>query len=128
MQQPHIKRLYGQPAHADWLFVSMLPAIVIAALAVYRVAFMAAREEGPWDLFDRMRLAAARLPKQVVGNQTRAHWIQRGLGCPLCISWWLSLPAALCVSWWLAVPLWATLALWPAIAGLCLFLYQLGGT
>lgn len=106
----------------------MLPALVIAALAVYRVAFMVAREEGPADVFDRLRLAAAKLPSEQVGNRTRAHWIQRGLGCPLCISWWLALPAALCVSWALSLPLVAVLGLWPAIAGLCLLMYQIGGT
>lgn len=107
----------------------MLPfACIVAVLAVYRVAFMVAREEGPADVFDRLRGLAATLPAQRDGNRSRPHWIQRGLGCPLCVSWWLALPAAYGVVWALSLPLVATLALWPAIAGACLFLYQLGGT
>lgn len=106
----------------------MLIVVLLAALAVYRVAFMIAREEGPWDIFDRLRARAALLPVETVGNRTRPHWIQRGLGCPLCISWWLALPAAMIAAYSLSQSLLVALALWPCIAGLCLFLYQLGGT
>jgi hypothetical protein len=98
-------------------------ASIIAALAVYRVSYMIAREDGPFDVFERLRMAAiTHYPLETVGNRTRPHWIVRGLSCPLCISWWLALPAALIVA-----PDVSALALWPAIAGLCLFLYQLGG-
>ena len=110
----------------------MLIAVLLAAFAVYRLAFMIAREEGPFDMFDRLRARAARLPVEFqsgeFANRTRPHWIQRGLGCPLCISWWLSLPAAGIVVYSLSQPPLMALALWPCIAGICLFLYQLGGT
>lgn len=110
----------------------MLIAVLLAAFAVYRLAFMIAREEGPFDVFDRLRTRAARLPVEFqsgeFANRTRPHWIQRGLGCPLCISWWLALPAAMLVAHSLSETSITGLALWPAIAGICLFLYQLGGT
>ena len=106
----------------------MLTAVLFAAASVYRLAFMVAREEGPFDVFDRLRSLAGRLPSTKEGNRTRPHWIQRGLGCPLCISWWLALPAAGIVVYSLSQPPLMALALWPAIAGICLFLYQLGGT
>lgn len=111
----------------EWPF-AMLVASLFAAFAVYRLAYMIAREEGPFDLFDRLRTVAGRLPVEKDGNRTRAHWIQRGLGCPLCISWWLALPAAGIVVYSLSQPLMMAFALWPVIAGICLFLYQLGGT
>ena len=125
--QPILERLYGQPTSVDWPF-SMLIATLLASFAVYRVAYMIAREEGPFDMFDRLRLSVSRLPAKTSGNRTRPHWIQRGLGCPLCISWWLALPAAFIVVYSLSEPLLVAFALWPVIAGICLFLYQMGGT
>lgn len=105
-------------------------ATLAATLAVYRLAFMVAREEGPFDVFDRLRLAAQRLPSipDTQPNRLRPHWIARGIGCPLCISWWLALPAAVIVTQATGVSLLVALGLWPAIAGGCLFLYQIGGT
>lgn len=102
--------------------------IICAILAVYRLAFMVSREDGPFDLFTKLRQLTSRLPEQVIGNRRQPHWIARGFACPLCISWWLALPAALLVAWIVGLPLLAALALWPAIAGAALFLFQLGGT
>ena len=59
---------------------------VIGVLAVYRVAHMLAREDGPFDVFSLVR--------EKVGQDS---WVGRGLHCVLCISFWLSLPAALLV-------------------------------
>lgn len=103
-------------------------AIILAAFAVYRVAFMVAREEGPADVFDRLRAAAQRLPAEIIGNRTKPHWIARGLSCPLCISFWLALPAALLVTQGVGVSLLTTIGLWLSIAGICLFLFRIGGT
>lgn len=103
-------------------------AIILAILAVYRLAYMVSREDGPLDLFTRLRTAASRLPERVEGNRRQPHWVARGVACPLCISWWLALPAALIVAQVAALPLLAVFGLWPAIAGAVLFLYQLGGT
>jgi hypothetical protein len=103
-------------------------ATVAAIFATYRLAFMVAREEGPFDVFDRLRKRAMDgLPTRVSHNRVTPHWIARGLACPLCVSWWLALPAGLIVALVAAQPLAAGLLLWPAIAGGALFLFRLGG-
>lgn len=107
----------------------MIVASIAATLAIYRIAFMVAREEGPFDVLERLRSwAYNRLPAKVGQNRVTPHWIARGLACPLCISWWLALPAALIVVAALGQPLALGLLLWPAIAGGALFLFQVGGT
>lgn len=57
---------------------------VLAVLATYRLSHMIAREDGPFDVFAILR--------EKIGQ---GNWIGRGLHCVLCISFWLSLPAAL---------------------------------
>lgn len=78
-----------------------LPTLIIAALAVYRLARAITRERGPGDLFTRL---------QAVGEP--GGWLNDGLNCALCVGFWLSLGAGLLVytgNGW---------ALWPfAIAG-----------
>ena len=85
----------------SWLYFAL------AVLAVYRVAHMAAREDGPFDVFARLRERA--------GQKT---WVGRGLHCVLCISFWLSLPAAFLTGlpWFLA---------WLGIAGGVLVLHKI---
>ena len=56
----------------------------LAVLATYRIARMIAREDGPFDVFMRIR---DQFPQE--------YWIGRGLNCVLCLSFWISLPAAL---------------------------------
>lgn len=59
---------------------------LILSLAVWRVCRMFVAEEGPFGIFDTLR---HRL--KVAKQET---WIQRGLGCLACVSFWVSLPAA----------------------------------
>ena len=99
-----------------------------AILAVYRVAMMVTREEGPFDVFDRLRAAANRLPDNAEGNRRRPHWIARGLACPLCVSFWLSLLAAFLVTQVAGIDPLATFGLWLPVAGGVLFLFQIGGS
>jgi hypothetical protein len=54
----------------------------LAALAVYRVSCLVAREDGPWNLFRRLRSAA---------KETGAG---RLVTCVNCLSVWVSLPLA----------------------------------
>lgn len=49
----------------------------LMALAIYRVAVMLATEDGPFDIFSRLRWA--------VGQKS---WVGRGLHCALCLSFW----------------------------------------
>ncbi len=59
---------------------------LIAALAVYRVARMIAAEDGPFDVFAKLR--------HRFGIETQSNWWQRGLTCIACISFWLGLGVA----------------------------------
>jgi hypothetical protein len=61
----------------------------LSALAVYRLAFLVAREDGPWRMVRRLRVAL----KDSAGGGL--------LGCLNCLSVWIALPLALFVgsSW-----------------------------
>lgn len=90
-----------------------LLAIALAMLATYRAARMLAQEDGPFDLFSSLRDWAG-----------QRNWIGRGLHCPLCIGFWIALPAAL-----LCEPptlMWLVLA-WMGIAGGQVVLQRLFG-
>jgi hypothetical protein len=69
----------------------------LSALAVYRVAFLVAREDGPWDIFRRLRISA------------KDSLAGRLVTCFNCLSVWISLPCAAfvgtswverAVAWW----------------------------
>lgn len=83
--------------------MSTVVPLVVAALAVYRVSRMVAIEEGPFKLFTHIRSLA---PAQT--------WVQRGLECPICISFWVALPAA----WWLG----GDVLTWLALSGAAVLL------
>lgn len=87
--------------------------VALAVLATYRVARMLALEDGPFDLFVRVR---ARIdPEQIT-------WVGRGINCPLCISFWVALVFALLlpfVDWQTFVMMWL------GVAGGAAFAYRL---
>lgn len=89
--------------------------LAVASLAVYRIAHMLAREDGPFDLFNLWR--------EWIGQR---NWIGRGFHCVLCISFWLSLLAMAWVMFCRNVFLDA-LMIWLSIAGLVLIFHQLEG-
>jgi hypothetical protein len=66
-----------------------LPLLLIAALAVYRLAFALEREDGPANLFEHIRSLFERGP----------DWMAKGISCPRCVSFWLGWPAAALVVW-----------------------------
>ena len=72
----------------------------LSALAVYRIAFLVAREDGPWGLFRRLRVAA------------KDSMAGRLVACVNCLSVWISLPLACFVgsSWVEAVVAWWALS------------------
>lgn len=78
---------------------------VVASLAVYRLSTDLAIKAGPFHLFQRGRLLLIRLglPAQ-------------GVTCPVCISFWLSVPAA----WWAG----GDGVGWLGIAGLAALLWR----
>lgn len=56
---------------------------LLSVLAVYRVARMIAREDGPFFIFSKIQAWAE--PRQA------DNWFAAGLLCPLCLSFWLAL-------------------------------------
>jgi hypothetical protein len=84
--------------------------LILAVGAVYRLATDFAYERGPFNTFERIRSWA-------VVQFGEDHWLAIGLSCPVCLSFWLSLPAALLLQ---PGNLW--LWYWLGIAGLVAFL------
>lgn len=80
---------------------------VLAALAVYRIATDVALMDGPFMVFSRFRM---RMDERFHAS---APWLVHGVMCPICVAWWVALPAALL----LAGGSWAWLLWWQALAG-----------
>lgn len=95
--------------------------LILLALAVYRVAHLVAVEDGPFDLAAHLRRRAETTwaPREADAGVYVDHWVTRGLHCPLCLSFWLALPAGL-----LAPALWAWPLWWLACAGLVLVMHK----
>jgi hypothetical protein len=62
----------------------------LVSLATWRVARMVIAEDGPADVFSILR--------HKLGVNKQETWIQRGLGCLACVSFWLALAASLTLS------------------------------
>lgn len=73
-------------------------AVVIGAIAAYRVSYLITREEGPLGVFALLR-------ERIDPHQKT--WVGRGLNCVLCVSFWVTLAVSIIigVSWleWLAM-------------------------
>lgn len=61
--------------------------LALAVLAVLRAAWLVSMDDGPFDVFARLR--------DRLGQRT---WVGRGMACPICVSFWLAGAMAL----WLA--------------------------
>jgi hypothetical protein len=82
---------------------------LIAALAVWRVTHMLAREDGPWDMLLRLR--------RNVGNGI----LKKLFSCFYCLSMWMALPFALFLNGSLS----ETLVGWLALSGASILLERL---
>lgn len=78
---------------------------VLGYLAVYRLTYMVVRDEGPFEIFERLR-------GMFVGN----NWMGRGIRCPYCVSFWMGLAVAPMVSLGAA----GTIGLYTLLIGLAL--------
>jgi len=87
---------------------------ILAVFASFRVAQMVTLEDGPFDLFARWR--------DVIGVDKQETWIQRGFGCPDCVSLWTSFIVTFVLG--ATNPVLFTLH-WFAIAGAVLFLNRM---
>ena len=88
--------------------------IALTILTAYRLAYMLVNDDGPFDLFARMR--------DKIGVDEQRTWIQRGFGCPGCISFWLSLGGAITIAFSYPTNVIGFLTLWFGMAGAALFL------
>lgn len=86
---------------------------VLSAFAVYRVARLAALEEGPFGIFHAIREKI---------DPYQKTWIGRGLNCPLCMGFWFSLIPAIAffsLDW--------VVLMWLSIAGAQTYLQETEG-
>lgn len=90
--------------------------LVIVVLVDYRISRMIGVEEGPFEVFTNLR--------SWFYNHNSPGWIQRGIICPLCISFWVSIPLALLMVYQLHLDWYAFFYLWLALSGAVSFLYK----
>jgi hypothetical protein len=81
----------------------------LATLAVWRVTHLLAREDGPWDILQRLR------------RQLGAGLLSRLVACFYCLSVWVALPFA----WFLKGDAAETFVGWLALSGGAILLERL---
>ena len=91
--------------------------VILATLAVYRLAYLVSMERGPGD-------QAIKLREAVYNRFGMDSWVFAGISCPLCVSFWLALLGALALR---PASIGQTLLLWLGIAGAVLVLHRIGG-
>lgn len=82
--------------------------LIFAVFAVYRLATDLAWESGPFGIYEKLR--------GWVMTYIEIEWVQEGIGCPICWSFWLSLPL-----------LWYGPIEWLGVAGAAALLVRLTG-
>lgn len=92
---------------------------VVASFATYRISRMLAQEEGPFELFLSLRTFI-----YMKWGKDR-QWIQVGISCPLCISFYIGFIAAILMTLQLHYEWYAIIWLWFALSGVASFLYKL---
>lgn len=87
---------------SDWLL------LLLCCLAAYRTARMVAKEDGPWNIFQRLR-------NQWTDDK---DWRAIGIRCPLCVGFWCALPAGVIYALYApGADVWLWPLYWFAIAG-----------
>lgn len=94
--------------------------LILSALAVYRLAYMIAEEDGPANIFLRWRnILLVTLPDP---GPDQVHWVTKGFHCVLCLSFWISAVPALLLT---RRPV-RFLGMWLGIAGGILAIHRMG--
>jgi hypothetical protein len=70
----------------------MLIKLVIASLACYRIAQLFVFDDGPFCVFDRIRIWVGRYDYGADGKSQTG--LGRLLSCPYCVGLWLAIPLA----------------------------------
>jgi hypothetical protein len=86
---------------------NLLIASLFGVLALYRTARMVALEAGPGNMFMDLRGSLLRAPT----------WVQKGIGCPLCLGFWFAFIPAAIVGLWFGLPWWQFAGLQLAMSG-----------
>jgi hypothetical protein len=86
--------------------------LLLCCLAVYRGARMVAKEDGPFSLFTTLRNL----------RTDDKDWIAVGIRCPLCIGFWLALPAGAVYTVFTDLSPWLWPLYWFGIAGGAVFI------
>lgn len=87
--------------------------IIVGGVIVYGLATMLAHYDGPFNIFDTLRLKTF----ETFGE----HWITEGIHCPVCLGFWLSIP----VSILLGSGIITVVIIWLSIMGLNTFMVSL---
>jgi hypothetical protein len=95
--------------------MALILTFAVAVFAVLRISHMVTVEEGPFEIFSFIRDRID--PRQKT-------WIGRGINCPLCVSFWLSLVPAVLFPPVIIPNLLNIVLLWFGIAGVVLFLLK----
>ena len=76
--------------------------LLILALATWRVSHMITRELGPFQVFERLRLAFGALYRADTGSWYGTSTLAQLVTCTLCLSVWL---AIVFVALWIVLPI-----------------------
>jgi hypothetical protein len=93
----------------------LLIAYLFSVFATYRTARMVALEDGPGNVFMDVRGALLGAPS----------WVQKGMGCPLCLGFWIAFIPAAIVGLSFGLPWWQFAGLQLAVSGGQAFLWDL---
>lgn len=64
--------------------------MLTCSLISFGLSFVVTQTSGPFGLFGSFR--------QRVRSSSASEWIKDGIGCPICASFWLSIPVAACLA------------------------------
>jgi hypothetical protein len=102
---------------------------IVALLATYRLTFMLHEENGPADIFTRLRTRLGVRYDQY-SNPYGTNWVAKGILCYFCLSVWIAtlIAAALVLGAFLRVPDGVLIVLAPfALSGGAIFLKKWAG-
>lgn len=78
---------------------------IVASLATYYAARAISQEDGPWGIFDKLRM------------RWNAGYLGSGIRCIVCVSAYVAALAAALLVWRLAIDVWLTPIVWLGLAG-----------
>jgi hypothetical protein len=83
----------------------MIVWFAIASLATYYAARAVSQEDGPFGMFDKLRM------------RWNAGYLGTGVRCIVCVSAYVALPCAALLVWRLALDPWLAPVVWLGLAG-----------